>query len=117
MDSQNYAVDPEADGHRPTKRARHSPSPTKTNGNGHALPQELPSLSQSILGIEPLDELIREVADWVHYVITHRQELAGVVEVEAKIGVLRDTATGQRLNLPVLTETGMYHSVMRKQPI
>lgn len=65
-----------------------------------------------MLGVEPLDELIREVADWVHYVVMNRQELAGTVEVEAKIGVLRDTATGQRLNLPVLTETGMYQFVM-----
>ncbi|KAF7795357.1 hypothetical protein EIP86_006514 [Pleurotus ostreatoroseus] len=75
------------------------------NGNGYAPSQELPPLSHSILGVEPVDELIREVADWVHHLVSHRQERVGVVEIEAKVGILRDASTGQRLSLPVLTET------------
>ncbi|KIM43005.1 hypothetical protein M413DRAFT_44344, partial [Hebeloma cylindrosporum] len=69
----------------------------------------LPPLSLSILGVEPLDEFIREIADWVHHMIMTRPGAAeypgGKVEVEAKIGVLRDRGTGARFMLPVLVET------------
>ena len=65
----------------------------------------MPPLSLSILGVEPLDEFILEIADFVHHMIMTRQELEGQVEVEAKIGVLKDKATGQRIQLPVLVET------------
>lgn len=65
----------------------------------------MPPLSLSILGVEPLDEFIREIADFVHHMIMTRQELEGQVEVEAKIGVLKDKASGQRIQLPVLVET------------
>jgi len=68
----------------------------------------LPPLSLSILGVEPLDEFIREVADFVHHLITTRPaDLKGDIEVEAKIGVLRERGTGNRLQLPVLVETSM----------
>jgi hypothetical protein len=68
----------------------------------------LPPLSLSILGVEPLDEFIREVADFVYHLITTRPpDLQGDIEVEAKIGVLRDRGTGNRLQLPVLVETSM----------
>ncbi|KAI0366667.1 mRNA capping enzyme [Pilatotrama ljubarskyi] len=78
-----------------------------SNGNGHAHHSaSLPPLSLSILGVEPLDEFIREIADFIHYQISTRPaDLQGNVEVEAKIGVLRDRDTGQRLQLPVLVET------------
>lgn len=67
----------------------------------------LPPLSLSILGVEPLDEFIKEVADFVHHMIVTRPEhLGGVVEVEAKIGLIVDRAAGGRLKLPVLVETG-----------
>jgi hypothetical protein len=60
----------------------------------------------SILGVEPLDEFIKEVADFVHHMITTKPEhLVGTVEVEAKVGRLKDTRTGQRLGLPVLVES------------
>lgn len=74
------------------------------NENGSA---SLPPLSLSILGIEPIDEFIREVADFIHHMISQRSQdaLRGQVEVEAKIGVLKDRSTGARLTLPVLTET------------
>ncbi|EIN12927.1 mRNA capping enzyme [Punctularia strigosozonata HHB-11173 SS5] len=81
------------------KRARLSPS---SNSNGHPLPP----LSLSILGVEPLDEFIHEIADFVHHMIMTRPEhLGGSVEVEAKIGVLKDKQSGMRLQFPVLVET------------
>ena len=67
----------------------------------------MPPLSLSILGVEPVDEFIREVADFIYHMIGMRpRDLPGaMVEVEAKIGILRDRLSGNRLNLPVLTET------------
>ncbi|KDQ62607.1 hypothetical protein JAAARDRAFT_121180 [Jaapia argillacea MUCL 33604] len=68
----------------------------------------LPPLSLSILGIEPLDEFIGEIANFVHHIISTRpMHLGGQVELEAKIGVLRERVSGQRINLPVLVETVM----------
>lgn len=64
----------------------------------------LPPLSLSILGVEPLDEFIKEIADFIHHMITTKPP-GGHVEVEAKVGVLKDRLTGQRLVLPVLVET------------
>ena|SRR5260221_9468857 len=95
------------------KRARRSSSPANenSNSNGHMSSvqphqQHLSSLSLSILGVEPLDEFVKEVADFVHHmVISRSQEISNAkVEVEAKIGVLRERS-GQRLALPVLVET------------
>ncbi|KAG2342159.1 mRNA triphosphatase CET1 [Suillus weaverae] len=66
----------------------------------------LPPLSLSILGVEPLDEFIREIADFVHHMIVTRPiHPDAKVEVEAKLGILRDRTSGQRLMLPVLVET------------
>jgi hypothetical protein len=109
--------------HRPLKRARQSPTSDHARTNGRtAIPSSvLPPLSLSILGVEPLDEFIREVADFVHHLISTRPaDLQGEVEVEAKIGVLRERETGNRLQLPILVETsivfvalsiqGIYHS-------
>ncbi|KAG6878516.1 hypothetical protein C0993_005447 [Termitomyces sp. T159_Od127] len=67
--------------------------------------RDLPPLSLSILGVEPLDEFIKEIADFVHHMIVTRPDVAGTVEVEAKIGVLRDKASAQRIALPVLVES------------
>jgi polynucleotide 5'-triphosphatase len=67
----------------------------------------LPPLSISILGVEPVDEFIKEVADFVHHMIINRPDVNGHVEVEAKVGVLKDKMSGQRLLLPVLVETSM----------
>ncbi|KAJ3867706.1 MAG: CYTH-like domain-containing protein [Lentinula lateritia] len=64
----------------------------------------LPPLSLSILGVEPLDEFIKEIADFIHHMIISRPDLPGNVEVEAKIGLLRERGGG-RLSLPVLVET------------
>jgi polynucleotide 5'-triphosphatase len=67
----------------------------------------LPPLSLSILGVEPVDEFIREIADFINHTIITRPDVGtdAKVEVEAKIGVLRDRIGGQRLQLPVLVET------------
>jgi len=67
----------------------------------------MPPLSLSILGVEPMDEFIREVADFIYHMIgmLPRDTPGATVEVEAKIGILRDRLSGNRLNLPVLTET------------
>ena len=56
-----------------------------------------------------MDEFIREVADFIYHMIGMRpRDVPGAtVEVEAKIGILRDRLSGNRLNLPVLTETSM----------
>ena len=95
----------------PLKRPRRAPSPAHSDSNGHDLPNEgpsLPPLSLSILGLEPLDEFIKEIADFVHHMImTRPDQIQGKVEVEAKIGVLHDRMTGKRLALPVLVETSI----------
>lgn len=115
MDSRDphYVSGSESDAdyaHRPPKRARHSPplDRARTNGRTATSSSVLPPLSLSILGVEPLDEFIREVADFIHHLITTQPpDLQGDIEVEAKIGVLRDRGTGNRLQLPVLVETSM----------
>jgi hypothetical protein len=94
----------------PLKRRRHPSDANRSNGSpSHAT--TLPPLSLSILGVEPVDEFIKAVADFVHYMIhTRPRSEANVksrVEVEAKVGVLRDKSSGQRLALPVLVETSM----------
>jgi len=87
------------------KRVRRSPSPPGTS-NGHTSGLEMPSLSLSILGVEPVDEFIKEVADFVHHTIMTRPDIPNAkIEVEAKIGILRERLSGQRLALPVLVET------------
>lgn len=107
----------------PPKRARLTESPALKSqhpnqivggSNGH-MGEPLPPLSLSILGLEPLDEFIKEIADFIHHMIATRPDMAGNVEVEAKIGILRDRATGQRLVLPVLVEssTSCSHNVSK----
>jgi polynucleotide 5'-triphosphatase len=81
--------------------------------NGHMTPPgggPLPPLSHSILGTEPLEDFVREVADFVHSMIMRRPDVQGKIEVEAKVGVLRERNSAARASLPVLTETGAYDS-------
>jgi len=75
-----------------------------TTGSG-----SLPPLSLSILGVEPLDEFIKEIADFIHHMImvVSPNYPSGRIEVEAKVGVLRDRISGRRFELPVLVETSM----------
>lgn len=94
----------------PQKRPRrdgvessHPPTNGSPSTTEHA---PLPPLSLSILGMEPLDEFIKEIADFAHHMIMTRPDYPNAkVEVEAKVGILRDPKTGQRLALPVLVET------------
>ncbi|KAF7365337.1 mRNA-capping enzyme subunit beta [Mycena venus] len=55
---------PRSESPPPHKRARQSAE--RENG------MSLPPLSLSILGVEPLDEFIREIADFIHYTIVNR---------------------------------------------
>lgn len=66
----------------------------------------LPPLSLSILGVEPLDEFIKEIADFIHHMIMTRPDMGpdAKIEVEAKVGVLKDVVSKQRLALPLLVE-------------
>jgi polynucleotide 5'-triphosphatase len=99
---------------RPHKRARRSPSSDRDRPNGKAASSPvLPPLSLSILGVEPLDEFIREIADFIHHLITTRSpDLQGEIEVEAKMGVIKDRGTGSRLQLPVLVETSVISVIL-----
>jgi polynucleotide 5'-triphosphatase len=96
------------DGPRPLKRVRTDVH--KSTSSALSPLSNMPPLSLSILGVEPVDEFIREVADFIHHMIGMRpRDLPGaMVEVEAKIGILRDRLSGNRLNLPVLTETSEF---------
>lgn len=80
------------------------------HSHSHSGASNLPPLSLSILGVEPLDEFIKEIADFVHHMIVVRAPNypPGNVEVEAKVGVLRDRSTGKRLEMPVLVETSSF---------
>ena len=80
----------------------------------------LPPLSHSILGVEPLDEFIREIADFIHHMIMTRPDVGTAdakVEVEMKVGILRDRVSGARLKLPVLVETSQYASSLPYLPL
>lgn len=106
----------------PAKRQRYSPSVsnghstqmppfekpkhTLSASHSHALvpPGAKPALEHSIINVEPIDEFIKEVADFIHRLIANRRQH---VEIEAKIGVLKDS-TGQRIRLPVTTETSKF---------
>lgn len=105
----------------PLKRSRRATSPTRledSNGHASSSAQPLQPLSLSILGVEPLDEFIKEIADFVHHMIKTRPDHPnGKVEVEAKIGVLRDRNTAQRLALPVLVETSTCHFSWNLHPL
>ena len=96
-------IQPNMNGQRP-----HSGYPNAPEASSSSSSSILPPLSLSILGVEPLDEFIKEVADFVHHMITTRaaeyEHLGGVVEVEAKVGLLKER-NGQRLALPVLVES------------
>lgn len=98
------------DGSRPLKRVRTDVH--RSNSSATSPLSNMPPLSLSILGVEPVDEFIREVADFIYHMIGMRpRDLPGaMVEVEAKIGILRDRLSGNRLNLPVLTETSEFTS-------
>ncbi|KAH8114529.1 mRNA capping enzyme [Phellopilus nigrolimitatus] len=66
----------------------------------------LKPLSLSILGVEPLDEFIKEIADWIHgLIMTRPPDVGGQIEVEAKLGLLIQRGDSVRFGLPVRVET------------
>ena len=98
------AVGPTSSSHlRPELYASVS-GPSHAQASAVRPPSVKPPLEHSILNVEPVDEFIREIADFVHRLVANRTEH---VEVEAKIGVLRDDS-GQRLRLPIGVETSTY---------
>lgn len=59
-----------------------------------------------MLNVEPLDEFVREIGDFIYTKITEANVQGNVqVEVEAKLGFLRDRRSRERLLLPTMTET------------
>ncbi|KAL7410420.1 CYTH-like domain-containing protein [Mrakia frigida] len=75
-------------------------------------PQPPPSgpLQPSFFGVEPFDDFTRRVGDWIWSMSRGRDN----VEIEAKVGTLRDSTTHQRIHLPVLTECILAPSVDRR---
>jgi polynucleotide 5'-triphosphatase len=99
----------ESDGTLPRKRARGDDGLDMNGQNhGHGGGGVLPPLSPSLLGVEPLDELVREVADFVHGKIGMRAHDLGdaKIEVEGRVGVIRERGGGGRIGMPVVCETG-----------
>ncbi|KIY62843.1 mRNA triphosphatase CET1, partial [Cylindrobasidium torrendii FP15055 ss-10] len=91
-----------ASGTPPRKRPRRDSPERSSSSNGASV---LPPLSLSILGVEPMDEFIKEIADFVHAMIMSRPNVAGNIEVEAKIGIVREMVKGPRLWIPSMVET------------
>ena len=72
--------------------------------------QQLKPLSLSILGVEPLDEFIREIADFIYSrIATRPPDLDGQIEVEAKLGLLKFRDADVRVGFPVLSETSEFY--------
>ncbi|TIB94478.1 mRNA triphosphatase CET1 [Wallemia mellicola] len=81
---------------RPLKRQRNDIDKEKSIKSVAGIKME-----KSIFGLEPSDEFIKEVSDWIW---KHARNCEHKVEVEAKIGIFVDQ-TGQRAELPVAVET------------
>jgi len=79
-------------------------NPSEANGMNAADPYQL-RLEPSFVNHEPLDEFIREVADWVYY---HANGLPNI-EVEAKFGTHVTDESGTRLKLPILVESSKFY--------
>lgn len=59
------------------------------------------ALEPSILNAEPFDEVMRYIADWIYNTAAGHAN----VEIEAKIGILKEKGSEERVALPVMTET------------
>lgn len=65
---------------------------------------------QSILGADPLQEVPKQIADWLYINVVDRPDMGelqsrGVeIEIEAKLGTLTDMDSNQRIYYPVTTE-------------
>ncbi len=90
------------------KKETEAPPMTNGQGQSHATtpPGEVP-WEPSIINEAAFDDLTRRVCDWILFTIGDKQAPAGgaMFEIEAKVGMIFDEGTGDRLRLPVLTET------------
>lgn len=90
-----------------------------TNGNAIVHPvldaSDLPR-EPSITNQVPYEDLTRQISDWIVGTIGMAEPPSGgaMFEIEAKIGDIHDIEEGQRLNLPVLTETVFNKEKFRK---
>ena len=75
-------------------------NPSKANGMSTGDPYQFP-LEPSFVNHEPLDEFIREVADWIYYHANGQRH----IEVEAKFGTQVNEETSARVRLPILVES------------
>ncbi|CAG8751109.1 10734_t:CDS:2, partial [Funneliformis caledonium] len=57
-------------------------------------------LEDSIFGIQPVNDFVRVVSDFLYYHVGREH-----IEIEAKLGVLVNKQTRERINLPVNCET------------
>ena len=94
--------------HHPSSRA-HRHNQTNGHSNDGELGMDDKWQEPSITLDKPYDEVTRELCDFLDaFVVSNDgwRSLEGVkLEIEAKIGMLVDDVTGERLSLPIRTET------------
>ena len=82
-------------------------NPSEANGMSAGDPYQF-RLEPSFVNHEPLDEFIREVADWVYYHANGQPN----IEVEAKFGTHLSEETGTRVRLPILIESSKFYVLL-----
>ncbi|KAI9505171.1 mRNA-capping enzyme subunit beta [Coemansia spiralis] len=60
-------------------------------------------LEQNVFGARPAEDIVRVVADFIY---THLKDRSNI-EIEGKLGRIVDKNSGQRINLPVVSETAL----------
>lgn len=100
---------PEVNGHHSPQSVRGAPQISMDSHPSNLLgPWE-----DSIMGVKPTEELVRQVADFIFQHVVSRPDLGelqsrGVdVEIEAKMGQFIESSSGQRISLGVLSECVM----------
>lgn len=95
------------------------------NGGGHypggqysptRPPHYVSSLPYSLTGVIPYEEITRRVTSWMYaqLALLDSKRIQNV-EVEIKLGIIIDKATGKRLRLPILTECILDSQFARSQ--
>ncbi|KAJ2456223.1 mRNA-capping enzyme subunit beta [Coemansia sp. RSA 2336] len=64
-------------------------------------PQSVGRMEANIFGTRPAEDIVRVVADFLY---THMKDRKNI-EIEGKLGQIIDKRSGQRLSLPVISET------------
>lgn len=62
----------------------------------------VPSLSNCISSIAPIEDIVKQISDFLYRQINQINE--SFLEIEAKFGVLIDKSTNQRISLPISSE-------------